>query len=111
MGEAARKEPYPYIVREPEVLGETPIVEGTRIAVRAIAGYYQMGMSVDEILATLSHLTPAQVHSALAYYFDHRVEMDQGIQGSAAFAEALRQRSPSKLQQKLPEQPRDGTAD
>jgi uncharacterized protein (DUF433 family) len=79
MGEAARKEPYPYIVREPEVLGETPIVEGTRIAVRAIAGYYQMGMSVDEILATLSHLTPAQVHSALAYYFDHRAEIEKDL--------------------------------
>jgi len=35
-----------------------------------------MGMSADEILTTLIHLTPSQVHSALAYYFDHQEEVD-----------------------------------
>ena len=62
----------------------------------------RMGRSADEI-ATEYSLSLADIYAALAYYFDHRVEMDQGIQGSAAFAEALRQRSPSKLQQRLQE--------
>ncbi|WP_162139223.1 DUF433 domain-containing protein [Pseudanabaena sp. PCC 6802] len=44
---------YPYITTNATILGGVPIIEGTRIAVRAIAGYYQMGMSVDEILTTL----------------------------------------------------------
>jgi uncharacterized protein (DUF433 family) len=35
-----------------------------------------MGMSADEILTTLPHLKPSQVHSALAYYFDHKDEVD-----------------------------------
>jgi hypothetical protein len=39
-----------------------------------------MGMSVDEILNTLKHLTPSQVHSALAYYFDHKAEIEQDMQ-------------------------------
>jgi hypothetical protein len=47
--------------------------------VRAIAGYYQMGMNVDEILTTLTHLTSSQVHSALAYYFDHQDEIDKSL--------------------------------
>jgi uncharacterized protein (DUF433 family) len=67
---------YPYVTTSIDVLHDVPIVEGTRINVRAIAGYYQMGMTVDEILATLAHLRPAQVHSALAYYFDHQQEID-----------------------------------
>jgi hypothetical protein len=29
-------------------------------------------MTIDEILDSLRHLTPSQVHSALAYYFDHQ---------------------------------------
>ena len=51
--------------------------------VRSIAGYYQMGMSVDEILSTLSHLLPSQVHSALAYYFDHQGEIEQDLEESS----------------------------
>ena len=38
-----------------------------------------MGMSVDEILTTLPHLTPSQVHSALAYYFDHQEEIESDL--------------------------------
>jgi len=30
-----------------------------------------MGLSVEEILEGLPHLTPAQVYEALSYYHDH----------------------------------------
>ena len=46
---------------------------------RAIAGYYQMGMSADEIIQSLPHLTLAQLHAALAYYFDHQKEIDDDL--------------------------------
>jgi uncharacterized protein (DUF433 family) len=95
----------------PGIAGGKPRIAGHRITVENIVIWHErMGRSADEI-ATEYALTLADIYAALAYYFDHRVEMDQGIQGSAAFAEALRQRSPSKLQQKLPERPRDGTSD
>jgi uncharacterized protein (DUF433 family) len=68
---------YPHIERKPGVVGGEPIVRGTRTTVRAIAGYYQMGKTVDEILSTLRHLTQAQVHAALAYYFDNKAEVDK----------------------------------
>jgi hypothetical protein len=51
--------------------------------VRAIAGYYQLGMTVDEILQSLPHLTQAQVHAALAFYFDHQEEIDRELQRNA----------------------------
>ncbi len=70
---------YPYISVNTEIAGGVPIILGTRISVRSIAGYYQMGMSVDEILSALSHLRPSQVHSALAYYFDHQEEIEKDL--------------------------------
>jgi len=83
MSLAAQKLPYPYITSNPKIAQGSPIIDGTRITVRAIAGYYQLGMTVDEILATLSHLSAAQVHSALAYYFDHQEEIDSDLSDSA----------------------------
>jgi uncharacterized protein (DUF433 family) len=64
------------------VAGE-PLIEGTRITVRCIAGYYQMGMNVDEILNSLTHLSQAQVHAALTYYFDHQKEIDEDISSAS----------------------------
>jgi hypothetical protein len=60
----------------------------------------RMGKSADEIAAEYD-LTLADVFAALAYYFDHRVEIDREIEESRAFVDALRQSSPSKLKQKL----------
>lgn len=74
---------YPYITSHYKIAGGVPIIEGTRITVRCIAGYYQMGMSVDEILTSLTHLTSSQVHSALAYYFDHQEEIDRDLKESS----------------------------
>ncbi|WP_207679671.1 DUF433 domain-containing protein [Desulfonema magnum] len=79
MSVALKNQTYPYIGSDPNIAGGVPLIEGTRITVRCIAGYYQMGMSVDEILNSLSHLTPSQVHAALAYYFDHQEEIDADL--------------------------------
>jgi uncharacterized protein (DUF433 family) len=68
---------YPHITKVEEVCGGDAVIEGTRIAVWHLFGYYyQAGMSVEDILAEWPHLTPAQVFSALAYYQDHRVEVE-----------------------------------
>ena len=79
---AVEQQAYPYITTNRKIAGGSPIIKGTRITVRTIAGYYQMGMSVDEILNTLQHLSPSQVHSALAYYFDHQKEIDRELEVS-----------------------------
>jgi uncharacterized protein (DUF433 family) len=79
MGFALKKRSYPYISSDSKISGGAPLIQGTRITIRTIARYYQMGMDVDEILNTLTHLTPSQVHSALAYYFDNQEEIESDI--------------------------------
>ena len=70
--------PYPHIVKIEGVCGGEAIIEGTRIAVWHIVGYYyKVGMSVEEILTEWDYLTPAQVFSALAYYHDNQEEIDR----------------------------------
>ncbi len=69
---------YPHIVKIDNVLGGEAIIEGTRIAVWHIVGYYyRVGMAVEDILAEWNYLTPSQVFSALAYYHDNKAEIDK----------------------------------
>ena len=73
---------YHYITRVSEINGGRPIIKGTRTPVKAIVGYYKLGLSVEEILEGLPHLTAAQVYEALSYYHDHISEIEQDIQAS-----------------------------
>ena len=87
-----------------------PRIAGHRITVQNIAIWHdRLGMSADEI-ASEYDLTLADVYAALAYYFDHRVEIDRSIAAGQAFAEALRQQMPSKVRQRLKERHADGDA-
>jgi uncharacterized protein (DUF433 family) len=84
----------------PGVAGGKPRIAGRRITVQNIAIWHErMGRSADEI-ATEYDLKLADVYAALAYYFDHREEIDNSIQEGEAFAEALREQTPSKLGRK-----------
>jgi uncharacterized protein (DUF433 family) len=90
-----------HIAITPGVCGGKPRVAGRRITVADIAVMnMKMGMSVEEIAGTYD-LTPADVHAALAYYYDHRAEIDKRLEKDAAFVEALRKNNPSRLQAKL----------
>lgn len=85
----------------PEIAGGKPRIAGHRITVQNVVIWHErMGQTPDEI-ATEYNLSLADVYAALAYYFDHRFEIDQAIKESEAFVAALRRQSPSKLQQKL----------
>jgi len=68
---------YRYIVRSPDVRGGHARVEGTRIGVHAVIGLLQTGETVESLAATvLPMLTRAQVYECLAFYEDHRGEID-----------------------------------
>ena len=93
----------------PGIAGGKPRVAGHRITVQDIAIWHErLGRSPDEIAAEYG-LTLAAIYAALAYYFDHRAEIDRAIEEGQAFAEALRQRIPSKLLQRLQAQQLHGT--
>lgn len=69
---------HPHIVKIEGVCGGEAIIEGTRIAVWHIVDfYYRVGLSVEEILLDWDALKPAQVFDGLAYYHDHREEIDR----------------------------------
>jgi len=92
----------------PGVAGGKPRIAGRRITVRDVVIWHErMGRSADEISAE-HDLSLADVYAALAYYFDHRAEIDESIREGEAFAEALRERTPSKLKGKpAARRPRD----
>jgi uncharacterized protein (DUF433 family) len=88
---------YPHISSDSRIANGVPIVKGTRITVRAIAGYYQLGLTPDEILHSLPHLTQSQLHAALAYYFDHQAAIDRDLKRNADvnhWRRQVRQRAP-----------------
>lgn len=68
---------YRYITRQPGVRSGHAIVEGTRIGVHDVIGLLQNGETVDTIVSRcFPNLTRAQVYECLAYYEDHRGEID-----------------------------------
>ena len=70
-------EAYRYIVRSTGVRSGNPIVEGTRISVHDVIGLLQNGETVDTLRENcFPQLTRSQVYECLAYYEDHRGEVD-----------------------------------
>ncbi|MCR4293727.1 MAG: DUF433 domain-containing protein [Candidatus Kuenenia sp.] len=66
-----------HITTRKDISGGKPIIKGTRTSVSHIAGYYLLGLSPEEIKKELPYLSMAQIFDALAFYFDHREEMDK----------------------------------
>ena len=84
-----------------DIAGGKPRIAGRRITVQNIVVWHEyMGLSADQIAAEYD-LSLSEVYAALAYYFDHRVEVQQQIASDEAFAEALRAQTPSSLSTKL----------
>lgn len=100
-----------HIEISPGVAAGKPHIAGRRITVQNVVLWHErLGMNADEIAAE-HDLTLADIHAALAYYFDHRQELDQAIEESEDFVEALRQKQPSKIRKKLEERQPHGPKD
>jgi uncharacterized protein (DUF433 family) len=69
------------IASNPGIRGGRPIIAGTTIRVQDIAiGFVYKGYSVDDLILQYPHLSHAQIHAALAYYYTHRAQIDQQIE-------------------------------
>jgi uncharacterized protein (DUF433 family) len=89
-----------HITITPGVRGGKPRITGRRITVADVATWYlRQSRSVDEIVNDYG-LTHAQVHAALAYYYDHRTEIDAREAEDLAQADQVKSQYPSKLQTK-----------
>ena len=75
--------------------GGVPQIAGTTMKVVELVSAQQAhGWSPEELAFQFPHLTLGQVHSALAYYWDHQVGLDQEIARRLALADDLQRRGP-----------------
>ena len=91
-----------HIVKTPGVCGGRACIAGHRIRVLDIVAWHERrGLSVEEIVYQFSGLTLADVHAALAYYFDNRPEIEAEFLQDEQWADWLKANVPSKLREKL----------
>lgn len=91
-----------HIESTPGVCGGKPRIAGTRIRVQDIYVWHELSdRSAEEIVASYPQLSLADVYAALAYYWDHRDEIQQQMKAEEEFIEEMKRQFPSKLQQKL----------
>jgi uncharacterized protein (DUF433 family) len=92
---------YPHIEKpegQPARLRSTPRI---RVAL-IVMDYLAYGWSVDEMCRQHAYLTPAEAHAAMAYYYDHRDEIDDEIHAEMREVEEWRsEKPPSPLMLRL----------
>ena len=80
-----------------------PFIAGTTMKViELVLEQHAHGWSPEELQFQHPYLTPGQIHSALAYYWDHRDELDQDIERRLEHINQLqRAQEPSPLVARL----------
>lgn len=80
-----------------------PLIEGTTMKViELVLETTAYGWSPDELQFQHPYLTLGQIHSALAYYWDHKEELDRDIERRRERVEELRREvGPSQLIERL----------
>ncbi len=80
-----------HVERVPEKCGGKPVIADTRVRVWDIYVHHErLGKSPDEIVQAYPQLTLADVHAALAYYWDHKDEVDQQMKDADEFVNQLK---------------------
>jgi uncharacterized protein (DUF433 family) len=74
------------VVRDPKTRSGAPILKGTRTAIHDIVGYAQLYEGdLSRIAAeALPHLSLAEVEAAMAWYEEHREEVDRRLRDRLA---------------------------
>jgi uncharacterized protein (DUF433 family) len=72
-----------------------PLITGTTMKViELILEQTAYGWSAEELHFQHPYLSLGQIHSALAYYWDHKAKLDQDIARRRAYVEELRRTTP-----------------
>jgi uncharacterized protein (DUF433 family) len=89
--------------------GGKPRVAGHRITVKHVVIEHQRGgMSPDEIVSAYPRLTLSDVYAALAYYHEHRAEIDADIKADDDHWAAIQAQNPGRLVERLKQQKANG---
>jgi uncharacterized protein (DUF433 family) len=96
---------YAHIVHTPGTMGGEARIAGHRIRVRDVVCARDLeGLSPEEIVASVyPSLTLAEVYSALAYYEDHRDEVDRAVADEERFVAEFRRQHPEMIRDLRPE--------
>lgn len=88
---------YPHVVLNEQ---GRPQIAGSRMKVQHLAvAHIQHGWSPQELHWQFPDLSLAEIHAALAYYYDHRQELDSQAEESAEWLRQLgRQADPAVMQ-------------
>ena len=90
------------ITSTPGICGGKACIAGHRVRVLDIVVWHEhRGLTPDEIVSHVPTITLADVHAALAYYFDHIEEIQHEMRAERSFAEEFRHSRPSLLNAKL----------
>jgi uncharacterized protein (DUF433 family) len=86
-----------YIESTPAVMGGKPRIAGRRIRVYDVVVWVeQQQQSIGEIVADYQ-LSPQEVYAALAYYHEHKDEIDAQMAADREYANELQGKFPSEL--------------
>jgi uncharacterized protein (DUF433 family) len=89
------KTEYPHVVLDEQGV---PLIEGTTMKiVELVVARLAYGWSPEELQIQFPHLSPGQVHAALAYYWDHAAELDREIERRVRDADAARKAGTESL--------------
>lgn len=82
---------------------KVPIIAGTTMkVVELVTSHITYGWSPEELHFQYPHIPLSKIYSALAYYWDHKQELDEDIQRRLDFAEQMRHNAPpTKLNTKF----------
>ena len=78
----SQSQPFPRIVRDPKILHGEPVVQGTRVSVRAVVLALRYDGSLNEVARHFPHVERSALEEALAYYEAHRAEIDEYIRAN-----------------------------
>lgn len=85
----------------PNIMGGKPRIAGHRITVQDVAIRHNgLGYPAEQI-ASDYNLGLADVYAALAYYHDHKEDIDKSIKEGEKLVEEMKKKIPSKLKKKL----------
>lgn len=76
---AVAEQAYRYITVREGVRSGRPVVDGTRIGVHDVVGLWLTGSTVDDVVKSYPMLARAHVYECLAYYEDHKAEIDLAV--------------------------------
>ncbi len=75
--------------------GGVPLIAGTTMkVVELVTPQQAYGWSAEELAFQFPYLTLGQIYSALAYYWDHKAELDEDMARRLAYADEMRSRTP-----------------